>query len=68
MRTHRSIAIGVLLAGAGLACGQAPLASAGIEIGKPFPSLLLPSLADGNLKSIADFRGEKIVLHVFASW
>ena len=26
------------------------------------------SLPDGQPVSIADFRGEKVVLHVFASW
>lgn len=39
-----------------------------IAEGKPFPALVLPGLADGQPASIADFRGEKVVLHVFASW
>lgn len=39
-----------------------------IAEGKPFPSITLPGLADGRPASIADFRGEKVVLHVFASW
>ena len=38
------------------------------EVGKPFPELTLPSLEDGTRTSIADFRGKKVLLHVFASW
>lgn len=36
--------------------------------GDPFPTLSLPSLEDGRPASIADFRGRKVILHVFASW
>ena len=36
--------------------------------GQVFPTLGFPSLQDGRLTSIADFRGKKIILHVFASW
>lgn len=39
-----------------------------IEEGRPFPDLILPSMADGSPMSLADFRGKKVVLHVFASW
>ncbi len=39
-----------------------------IAVGKPFPVLALPSAEDGEPMSVADFRGEKLVLHVFASW
>ena len=42
--------------------------SLGFEIGKRFPNLSLPALDDGRPLSLADFRGKKIVLHVFASW
>jgi len=38
------------------------------EVGKSFPDLTLPSLEDGSPTSIADFRGKKLLLHVFASW
>ncbi len=37
------------------------------EIGQPFPDLSLPDL-EGNRRSIADFRGHKLILHIFASW
>ena len=39
----------------------------GFEVGKPFPALTLPAL-DGAPGSVADFRGKKLILHVFASW
>ena len=39
-----------------------------IEVGRPFPNLVLPSLEDGSPSSIARFRGQKTLLHVFASW
>lgn len=39
-----------------------------ISVGEPFPDLLLPSLDGGSPMSIADFQGEKVMLHVFASW
>ena len=39
-----------------------------LEEGEPFPDIKLPSMYDGRPMSIADFRGQKVVLHVFASW
>ena len=42
--------------------------AATLEVGKPFPDLVLPALEDGRPLSIADFKGERVVLHVFASW
>lgn len=42
--------------------------SLGFEVGKRFPTLSLPALDDGRALSLADFRGQKVVLHVFASW
>ena len=35
---------------------------------KAFPEIPLPTTAGGELSSIADFRGQKLMLHVFASW
>jgi hypothetical protein len=35
--------------------------------GEAFPDLRLPTL-DGGVASIADYRGRKVLLHVFASW
>jgi len=39
-----------------------------VEVGQPVPDIVLPSIADGSPASLAQFRGKKIVLHVFASW
>ena len=48
---------------------QEPTAGAPrIAIGEPFPNLVLPSIDDGQPRSIAEFRGQKLVLQVFASW
>ena len=37
------------------------------RVGEPFPDLALPTL-EGSTRSISDFRGQKVILHVFASW
>jgi hypothetical protein len=39
-----------------------------IEIGQPFPTLTLPSIADGSPMSVTEFRGKKVLLHIWASW
>ena len=39
-----------------------------LQEGEPFPNLVLPSMTDGRPMSLADFRGRKVILHVFASW
>lgn len=39
-----------------------------LEVGRAFPAITLPDIADGRPRAIADFRGRKIILHVFASW
>lgn len=38
------------------------------RVGEPVPRLRLPSVFDGSPLSLADFRGEKVMLHVWASW
>lgn len=42
--------------------------SHGFEKGIDFPSINFPSLENGKAVSIGDYAGEKVVLHVFASW
>ena len=67
MRRQMVIAAGV----AGLAMVQPALAQRGlgeIKIGQPFPDLTFRSTEDGSPMSIADFRGKKVVLQIFASW
>jgi len=39
-----------------------------IALGEPFPELVLPGVEDGRPRSISQFRGQKLALHVFASW
>lgn len=36
--------------------------------GQPFPKIVLPTVGKGEPLSLADFRGEKVMLHLFASW
>ena len=45
-------------------------AHAGIKLapGSSFPVIPMPDSRTDELKSIADFRGEKIMLQIFASW
>ena len=48
---------------------QAPESPASrFEIGQPFPTLAFPAIEDGRPRSITEFRGQKLILHVFASW
>ncbi len=42
--------------------------SAAIRVGDPFPGLVLPRASDGAPDSILAYRGQKTVVHVFASW
>ncbi len=39
-----------------------------IAVGQPFPELRLPSLGSGDALPVTSFRGQKLVLHIFASW
>jgi hypothetical protein len=48
--------------------GAEPNAVGRIRVGEPFPDLFLPALEDGRPRSIQEFRGRKLALHVFASW
>ena len=40
----------------------------GFEVGQPFPTIAFPALEDGRPRSITEFRGKKLILHIFASW
>lgn len=65
------LAAGVLVAGTFALVGSeqgAPAPAIPFAVGQPFPDLLLPDAVDGRPRAIADFRGRKIVAHVFASW
>jgi len=47
---------------------QPTLSPTGFETGQTFPPLAFPSLESDRPRSLADFRGEKVVLQIFASW
>ena len=40
----------------------------GFNPGDVFPTIALPSAVDGKPISIADFRGRKVIVNIFASW
>lgn len=42
--------------------------SVGFHEGQLFPTSVFPSLDDSRPGSVADFRGKKLILHIFASW
>lgn len=58
-----------MVAGAAVLLAMATASSASpLVVGQPFPSLELPSLRDGRRASVKDYRGNKLMLHVWASW
>ena len=68
-RTRIAGLVLALLGAAPAILGAAPaLAAPPLEVGQPFPDLVLPALDDGRPLSIGDLRGKKVVLLVFASW
>ena len=42
--------------------------SAEFHEGQVFPTMIFPPLDRGRPGSVADFRGKKLILHIFASW
>jgi hypothetical protein len=51
-----------------LGLGAAAAEAQQFGVGKAFPRLAFPSLDEGKPISIASFRGQKLVLHIWASW
>ncbi len=51
---------------AGAATAQLP--PPGIEVGQRFPSVVFRDVASDRTLSIDDFRGEKVLVTIFASW
>lgn len=48
---------------------SAPSANSGeFHEGQVFPTMVFPSLDGKRPGSVADFRGRKLILHIFASW
>ncbi len=44
------------------------LSEADFEVGQKFPDIVFPALDGERPLSLADFRGQKVLLHIFASW
>lgn len=66
-RVNAALVLLLGLTGAAIAQPGAIEATA-VQVGEPFPVLELPRLADGQPDSLANYRGQKVLLHVFASW
>ena len=62
------VALAGLLLGGALSSqpGQAQVSK--LKEGQPLTSLTFPRLTDGSPTSLAEFQGQKLVLHIFASW
>lgn len=60
--------MGILSFAFALASASATDEAPRIEAGQPFPDLALPRMEDGRAVSVSDFRGQKLVLHIWASW
>lgn len=61
--------LAVLLGGLpATAAAQAQLPPSGFEEGQAVPTRAFPSADDGDPVSLAEYRGHKLILHVFASW
>ena len=63
LRVVPTILAASLVVGSALAGG-----TGSIRQGEPFPTLILPSIENGEPASVQQYRGHKVVLHVFASW
>lgn len=56
----------LLITGSQVATAQD--ASSRFKVGEPFPDLVFPSIENGQPASITQYRGRKVLLHIFASW
>ena len=57
-----------LLAALALAPATKPATGEDVAVGRPYPQLVLPTLDGSRATSLADFRGQKVLLIEFASW
>lgn len=62
------LTLGALFLGCGSPVTMDAPSDVAIKVGQPFPNLVLPSLEDGRPSSLVQYRGKKVLLHVFASW
>ena len=62
------VAVAVVAFIAFLAWGLANSGDGGIAEGEPVPTATLPTLPPGGEGSLADYRGDWVLLNVWASW
>lgn len=62
------VAVGLALLLGLLTWGLIGKGDAGLKNGEPFPSTSLPTLPAGSMSSVADYRGEWVLVNVWASW
>lgn len=67
-RTLAALTPLLLLPAIAMTASAQDLPPTGFEEGEPFPALSLPTLNGDRVLSVADFRGHKTIVHVFASW
>ena len=65
--TIRTTIAGVLLAAAALAATAAPAAARKIVVGQPAPDFKM-HLAGGGVVSLADLKGQVVILNLWATW
>ena len=68
--SHRinRLSVSLLFLTLGSATAVASAAEVKIRPGEAFPALVLPALDDARPLALADFRGRKVILQIFASW
>lgn len=62
------MAVGVVALLGFLTWGLVKKGDAGLKIGAPVPVATLPTLPEGGESSIADYRGQWVLLNIWASW
>ena len=63
----KRVFLGLFILG-GLSLPMTSMEAQELKVGVSFPELILPRAHDGLPDSLAGYRGQKTVLHVFASW
>jgi len=64
----RKVALAGLLVGGAISSIPLYAQLSKLTEGEPLTSLALPRLSDGSPTSLSEFQGQKLVLHIFASW
>jgi hypothetical protein len=65
MKPRNSLLLSLVL----LACGlSSSTAQAQWKVADRFPVISLPAAEDASFRSVADYRGRPLLLHIYASW